>query len=179
MREQDRRALLAFKGVASTAESEEGVRVVFAGAPIARGVDKLFLGHEEPAFSALELLLFYLVVAGFLEGRKSSLHADPRSGILQRGGQSVNSDCYLPKPSCERVGRVPGRRNAGERDGRLARIVREASAAAVDLGLLTGVLGPRPLRRSVQHHLGFSALRVPVTRPVCAASLRTFLNNAG
>ena len=50
---------------------------------------------------------------------------------------------------------------------------------AADLGPLRSVLGPRPLRRSVQLRLGSSALRVPVIGPTCAPSLRTFLNNAG
>ena len=60
-----------------------------------------------------------------------------------------------------------------------ARTIHEALTAAVDPGLLTGFLGPRPLRRRVQLHLGFSALRVPVMRPIGAASLRPFMNNAG
>ena len=59
----------------------------------------------------------------------------------------------------------------------LARIIHGASTAAVDLDPLTGVLVP--LRRSVQHRLRLSALQVRVKRPICAASLRTFANNAG
>ncbi|MFH1574830.1 MAG: hypothetical protein ABIG68_12665, partial [Acidobacteriota bacterium] len=42
----------------------------------------------------------------------------------------------------------------------LARTIHEASAAAADLAALTGVLGPRPLRRSVQLRLGDEALRL-------------------
>ena len=61
----------------------------------------------------------------------------------------------------------------------MARIIHEASPAAADLGFLTGVLGPRPLRRSVQLRLGFSALWVLVIRTACAASLRTFVNDPG
>ena len=61
----------------------------------------------------------------------------------------------------------------------MTRIIHEASTEATGLGSPTDVLGARPLRRFVQPRLGFSALRVPVIRPICAASLQTFMNDAG
>ena len=61
----------------------------------------------------------------------------------------------------------------------LARISHRAFTAAADLGLLTGVLGPRTLRRSVALRLGFSALRVPVITPISTASLRNLVRDAG
>ena len=61
----------------------------------------------------------------------------------------------------------------------LARISHQVSTAAVDLGILTGVLGPRTLRRSAGLRLGFSALRVRVITPIYTASLRKLVRKAG
>jgi hypothetical protein len=47
------------------------------------------------------------------------------------------------------------------------------------MGMLSGVIEPRSLWRCVQLRLGFSALRVPDITPICAASLRTLMYNAG
>jgi hypothetical protein len=66
-----------------------------------------------------------------------------------------------------------------ETAGPLPRIIHEGSTAAADMGMLSGVLGPRSLRRSVQLRLGLSALRVPDITPICAASLQTLMNYAG
>jgi len=63
--------------------------------------------------------------------------------------------------------------------GMLARISHQLSTAAAHPGFLMGVLGLRTLRRSVELGLGFSALQVPVIRPVYAAALRNPVRNAG
>ncbi len=69
----------------------------------------------------------------------------------------------------------------------LAGIIHEAPAAPADPAMLTGVLGARTLRRTVQVRLGSSPLRMPVITAVSTARLsspksvsrRIFVNKAG
>ena len=61
------------------------------------------------------------------------------------------------------------RRNA------LARIFHELLAATTDMAVPPGVLGFRPLRRTVQVRLGADALRLPGCTPIFAVSRRRFM----
>jgi len=48
----------------------------------------------------------------------------------------------------------------------LARIFHESLAATTDMAVLPGVLGRRPLRRTVQVRLGINTLRLPGGTPI-------------
>ncbi|MEE9119760.1 MAG: hypothetical protein V3U56_00550, partial [Syntrophobacteria bacterium] len=52
----------------------------------------------------------------------------------------------------------------------LARIFHELLAATTDMAVLPGVLGCRPLRRTLQVRLGTNTLRLPGGTPIFAIS---------
>ena len=60
----------------------------------------------------------------------------------------------------------------------LARIF-HASLAATDMAVLPGVLGCRPLRRTVQVRLGTNTLRLPGGTPIFAVSRQQFMKYPG
>jgi hypothetical protein len=88
--------------------------------------------------------------AGLRPPRVASL---PRCS-LQKDAQNILLELGLGR------GKMPSVREP------LACIIHEGSTAAADMGMLSGVLG-------------LSALWVPDIMPICAASLRTLMNNAG
>ena len=51
----------------------------------------------------------------------------------------------------------------------------ELLAATADLTILPGVLGCRPLRRTVQVRLGPNTLRLPGCKPIFALSRQQFM----
>ncbi|UCG10994.1 MAG: hypothetical protein JSU72_10495, partial [Deltaproteobacteria bacterium] len=60
-----------------------------------------------------------------------------------------------------------------------ARIFHELSTATADMAVLPGVLGCRPLRRTVQVRLGTNTLWLPGDTPIFAVSRRQFMKYAG
>jgi hypothetical protein len=60
-----------------------------------------------------------------------------------------------------------------------ARILHESSAATTDMAVLPGVLGCRPLRRTVQVRLGTNTLRLPGDTSIFAVSRRRFMKYPG
>ncbi|MDH3929134.1 MAG: hypothetical protein WBF55_15815 [Syntrophobacteria bacterium] len=60
-----------------------------------------------------------------------------------------------------------------------ARIIHESAAPTVDMTVLPGVLGYRPLRRTVQVRLRPNTLRLPGGTPIFAISRHRFMNNPG
>jgi len=58
---------------------------------------------------------------------------------------------------------------------RLARIFHELLAATTDLAVLPGVLGCRPLQRTVQVRLGTNPLRLPGGKPTFVVSRQQFM----
>jgi hypothetical protein len=61
----------------------------------------------------------------------------------------------------------------------LARIFHESLAATTDMGVLPGVLGCRPLRRTVQVRLGTNTLRLPGGTPIFVVSRQQFMKYPG
>ncbi|MDH3774098.1 MAG: hypothetical protein OEV22_03925 [Deltaproteobacteria bacterium] len=61
----------------------------------------------------------------------------------------------------------------------MARIFHELLAATTDLAVLPGVLGCRPLRRTVQVRLGTNTLRLPGGTPIFAVSRQQFMKYPG
>jgi hypothetical protein len=61
----------------------------------------------------------------------------------------------------------------------LARIFHELPAATTDVAVLPGVLGCRPLRRTVQVRLGANTLRLPGGTPIFAVSRQQFMKYPG
>ena len=61
----------------------------------------------------------------------------------------------------------------------LARIFHESPAATTDMAVLPGVLGCRPLRRTVQVRLGTNPLRLPGGTAIFAVSRQQFTNYQG
>jgi len=61
----------------------------------------------------------------------------------------------------------------------LARIFYELLAATTDMAILPGVLGCRPLRRTVQVRLGSNTLRLPGGPPICVVSRQQFIKYPG
>jgi len=60
-----------------------------------------------------------------------------------------------------------------------ARIFHELLAATTDLAVLPGVLGCRPLRRTVQVRLGTNPLRLPGGKPTFVVSRQQFMKYPG
>ena len=56
----------------------------------------------------------------------------------------------------------------------LSRILHESLAATTDMAVLPGVLGCRPLRRTVQVRLGTNTLRLPGGTPILVVSRQQF-----
>jgi hypothetical protein len=56
---------LFFEGITGAPVLDEGVRMVWAGSPIAACADESLFRDEELAISALELFVFHLVIASF------------------------------------------------------------------------------------------------------------------
>ncbi|MGB7032500.1 MAG: hypothetical protein WBF29_13760, partial [Syntrophobacteria bacterium] len=56
-----------------------------------------------------------------------------------------------------------------------ARIFHESLAATTDMGVLPGVLGCRPLRRTVQVRLGTNTLWLPGGTPIFVISRQQFM----
>ncbi|MEE9527558.1 MAG: hypothetical protein V3W07_07820 [Syntrophobacteria bacterium] len=81
--------------------------------------------------------------------------------------------------------RQVGAANGGEQavlliqDGVLARIFHELLAATTDMVILPGVLGCRPLRRTVQVRLGTNSLRLPGGTPIFVVSRQQFMKYPG
>ncbi|MDH3950378.1 MAG: hypothetical protein OEV11_05015, partial [Deltaproteobacteria bacterium] len=65
--------------------------------------------------------------------------------------------------------------NAHDPAARLARIFYESLAATTDMAVLPGVLGCRPLRRTVQVRLGTNTLRFPGGTPIFVVSRQQFM----
>jgi hypothetical protein len=61
----------------------------------------------------------------------------------------------------------------------LARIFHESLAATMDMAVLPGVLGCRPLRRTVQARLGTNPLRLPGGTPIFVVSRQQFMKYPG
>ena len=61
----------------------------------------------------------------------------------------------------------------------LAWIFHESPAATTDMAVLPGVLGCRPLRRTVQVRLGTNTLRLPGGTPIFAVSRQQFMKYSG
>ena len=61
----------------------------------------------------------------------------------------------------------------------LARIFHESLAATTDMAVLPGVLGCRPLRRTVQVRLGTNTLRLPGGTPIFVVSRQQFMKYPG
>ncbi len=61
----------------------------------------------------------------------------------------------------------------------LARMFHEWPAATTDMAVLPGVLGCRPLRRTVQVRLGTNTLRLSGGTAIFAASRRQFMKYPG
>ncbi|MGB6381572.1 MAG: hypothetical protein WBG51_10395, partial [Syntrophobacteria bacterium] len=55
----------------------------------------------------------------------------------------------------------------------------ESLAATTDMDVLPGVLGCRPLRRTVQVRLGTNTLRLPGVTPIFAVSRQKFMKCRG
>ncbi len=55
----------------------------------------------------------------------------------------------------------------------------ESLAATTDMAVLPGVLGYRPLRRTVQVRLGTNTLRLPGGTPIVAVSQQQFMKYPG
>jgi hypothetical protein len=51
--------------------------MIWAGSPVAAGIDELLFGDEKPAIAAFQLFVFNLVIAGLSECSKLPLHASP------------------------------------------------------------------------------------------------------
>ncbi|UCF03461.1 MAG: hypothetical protein JSV14_07445, partial [Deltaproteobacteria bacterium] len=60
-----------------------------------------------------------------------------------------------------------------------ARIFHESLAATTDLAVLPGVLGCRPLRRTIQVRLGTNILRLPGCTPIFVVSRQQFMKYPG
>jgi hypothetical protein len=58
-------------------------------------------------------------------------------------------------------------------------IFHELLAATTDMAVLPGVLGCRPLRRTVQVRLGTNTLRLPGGTPIFAVSRQQFMKYMG
>jgi len=65
--------------------------------------------------------------------------------------------------------------NAHDPAAGLARIFHESLAATTDMAVLPGVLGCRPLRRTVQVRLGTNPLRLPGGTPIFVVSRQQFM----
>jgi len=61
----------------------------------------------------------------------------------------------------------------------LARIFHESLAATTDMAVLPGVLGCRPLRRTVQVRLGTNPLWLPGGTPIFVVSRQQFIKYPG
>jgi len=61
----------------------------------------------------------------------------------------------------------------------VARIFHESLAATTDMAVLPGVLGCRPLRRTVQVRLGATTLRLPGGTPIFVVSRQQFTKYPG
>ena len=61
----------------------------------------------------------------------------------------------------------------------LAWIFYELLAATTDMAVLPGVLGHRPLRRTVQVRLGTNTLRLPGGTPIYVVSRQQFIKYPG
>gem|GEM_PF-1993760 len=61
----------------------------------------------------------------------------------------------------------------------LARIFHESLATTTDMAVLPGVLGCRPLRRTVQVRLETNTLRLPGGTPIFEVSRQQFMKYAG
>ena len=73
------------------------------------------------------------------------------------------------------IGMQSGRRELSP----LARIFHESLAATTDIAVLPGVLGCRPLRRTVQVRLGTNTLRLPGGTPIFVVSRQQFMKYPG
>jgi len=88
--------------------------------------------------------------------------------------------CWLGKK--RRYGRRPGWSRAGAfhfSEEPLTRIFHESLAATTDMPVLPGVLGCRPLRRTVQVRLGTNTLRLPSGTPIFVVSRQQFMKYPG
>ena len=70
-------------------------------------------------------------------------------------------------------------RDARQVAGCLARMFHELLAATLDMAVLPGVLGCRPLRRTVQVRLGTNPLRLPGGTPIFVVSRQQFMKYPG
>ena len=61
----------------------------------------------------------------------------------------------------------------------LARIFHESLAATTDMAVLPGVLGRRPLRRTVEVRLGANTLRLPGGTAILVVSRQQFMKHPG
>jgi hypothetical protein len=61
----------------------------------------------------------------------------------------------------------------------LARICHESLAATTDMAVLPGVLGCRPLRRTVKVRLETNTLRLPGGTPIFVVSRQQFMTYSG
>jgi hypothetical protein len=61
----------------------------------------------------------------------------------------------------------------------LARMFHEWPTATMDMAVLPGVLGCRPLRRTIQVRFGTNALRLPGDTPIFMVSLHQFTKYPG
>jgi hypothetical protein len=61
----------------------------------------------------------------------------------------------------------------------LTRIFHESPAATTDMAVLPGVLGCRPLRRTVQVRLGTNTLRLPGGTHIFMVSRQQFMKHPG
>ena len=59
------------------------------------------------------------------------------------------------------------------------RMFHESLAATTDMAVLPGVLGCRPLRRTVQVRLGTNTLRLPGGKPIFMVSRQQFMKYPG
>ncbi len=64
-------------------------------------------------------------------------------------------------------------------DSVLAQIFHESLAATTDMAIPPGVLGCRPLRRTVQVRLGSNTLRLPGDTPIFVVSRQQFMKYPG
>jgi hypothetical protein len=67
----------------------------------------------------------------------------------------------------------------GAEGANLARIFHESLAATTDMAVLPGVLGCRPLRRTVQVRLGTNTLRLPGGTAIFMVSRQQFMKYPG
>ena len=64
-------------------------------------------------------------------------------------------------------------------DKAVARMFDESLATTTDMDVLSCVLGYRPLRRTIQVHLGTNTLRLPGGTPIFVVSRQQFMKHPG